>query len=57
MKTVFRIGMEVYDQVNNPYKKGKVLDIKEDEFCHKIHSYDILLKFNLKEKTTLVIMI
>lgn len=40
MKTVFRIGMEVYDQVNNPNKKGKVLDIKEDEICHKIHSYD-----------------
>lgn len=40
MKTVFRVGMEVYDQVNNPNKKGKVLDIKEDEFCHKIHSYD-----------------
>jgi len=40
MKTVFRIGMEVYDQVNNPNKKGKILDIKEDEICHKIHSYD-----------------
>ena len=40
MKTVFRVGMEVYDQVNIPNKKGKVLDIKEDEICHKIHSYD-----------------
>lgn len=40
MKTVFKVGMEVYDQVNNPNKKGKVLDIKEDAFSHKIHSYD-----------------
>lgn len=40
MKTVFKVGMEVYDQVNNPYKKGKVHNINEDEFCHKIHSYD-----------------
>ena len=40
MKTVFRVGMEVYDQVNNPNKKGKVMDIKEDESCHKIHCYD-----------------
>lgn len=40
MKTIFRVGMEVYDQVNNPYKKGKVVDIKEDEFCRKMHSYD-----------------
>lgn len=40
METVFKVGMEVYDQVNNPNKKGKVLDIKEDAFSHKIHSYD-----------------
>ena len=40
MKTIFKEGMEVYDQVNIPNKKGKVLDIKEDEICHKIHSYD-----------------
>lgn len=40
MKTIFKVGMEVYDQVNNPNKKGKILDIKEDEFCKKIHSYD-----------------
>lgn len=40
MKTVFKVGMEVYDQVNNPNKKGKVLDIKEDAFSHKIHSYN-----------------
>ena len=40
MKTIFKKGMEVYDQVNNPYKKGKVQNINEDEFCHKIHSYD-----------------
>lgn len=40
MKTVFKKGMEVYDQVNKPNKKGKILDIKENEFCKKIHFYD-----------------
>ena len=53
MKTVFRIGMEVYDQVNNPYKKGKVLDIKEDEFCHKIHSYDYPIEVQFEGKDDL----
>lgn len=26
METVFKVGMEVYDQVNYPNKKGKVVD-------------------------------
>lgn len=41
--------MEVYDQVNNPYKKGKVLDIKEDEFCCKMHSYDFPIEVQFEE--------
>lgn len=53
METVFKVGMEVYDQVNNPYKKGKVLDIKEDEFCHKIHSYDYPIEVQFEGKDDL----
>lgn len=49
MKTIFRVGMEVYDQVNNPYKKGKVVDIKEDEFCRKMHSYDFPIEVQFEE--------
>lgn len=53
MKTVFRVGMEVYDQVNNPNKKGKILDIKEDEICHKIHSYDYPIEVQFEGKDDL----
>ena len=49
MKTILKKGMEVYDQVNNPYKKGKVLDIKEDEFCCKMHSYDFPIEVQFEE--------
>ena len=31
MKTVFKVGMEVYDQLNFPDKEGKVVDICKDE--------------------------
>lgn len=30
MKTIFKVGMEVYDQVNFPDSKGKVTEIKRD---------------------------
>ena len=53
MKTVFKVGMEVYDQVNNPNKKGKVLDIKEDAFSHKIHSYDYPIEVQFEGKDNL----
>mgnify|MGYP000880426383 CR=1 FL=1 len=53
MKTVFKVGMEVYDQVNNPNKKGKVLDIKEDAFSHKIHSYDYPIEVQFEGKDDL----
>lgn len=36
MNTVFKVGMEVYDQVNYPNKKGKVVDVEpavdEDDY-------------------------
>ena len=53
MKTVFKVGMEVYDQVNNPNKKGKVLNIKENEFCHKIHYYDYPIEVQFEGKDDL----
>ena len=31
MKTIFKVGMEVYDQLNFPDKEGKVVDICKDE--------------------------
>lgn len=31
MKTVFRVGMEVYDQLNFPNKKGVVVEVNNDE--------------------------
>nr|DAY21950.1 MAG TPA: hypothetical protein [Bacteriophage sp.] len=31
MKTVFKVGMNVYDQLNFPDKEGKVVDICKDE--------------------------
>ena len=31
MKTVFKVGMDVYDQLNFPDKEGKVVDICKDE--------------------------
>lgn len=31
MKTIFKVGQEVYDQVYFPDKKGKVVEIQEDE--------------------------
>ena len=31
MKTVFKVGMKVYDQLNFPDKEGKVVDICKDE--------------------------
>ena len=30
MKTIFKVGQEVYDQVNFPYMKGKVKEITKD---------------------------
>ena len=53
METIFKVGMEVYDQVNNPNKKGKVLDIKEDAFSHKIHSYDYPIEVQFEGKDDL----
>lgn len=29
MKTVFKVGMKVYDQVLEPNKKGTIVEIKE----------------------------
>ena len=31
MKTIFKVGMKVYDQLNFPDKEGKVVDICKDE--------------------------
>ena len=31
MKTIFKVGMEVYDQIVFPDKKGKVVKIEEDD--------------------------
>lgn len=31
MKTVFKVGMEVYDQLNFPNKKGVIVEISNDE--------------------------
>lgn len=53
MKTVFKKGMKVYDQVNFPDKEGKVLDIKEDAFSHKIHSYDYPIEVQFEGKDDL----
>lgn len=54
MKTVFKVGMEVYDQVNFPNKKGRVVDVEpsldeddypievefEDNYCSSCYTFD-----------------
>ena len=54
MKTIFEVGMEVYDQVNFPNKKGKVVDTEpngeeddypievefEDNYCSSCYTFD-----------------
>lgn len=54
MKTIFKVGMEVYDQVNFPNKKGKVVDTEpngeeddypievefEDNYCSSCYTFD-----------------
>ena len=38
MKTVFKKGMKVYDQLVFPNKEGKVVDIEKfDDFPIKVH--------------------
>lgn len=38
MKTIFKVGMEVYDQLVFPDKKGKVVDIEKfNDFPIKVH--------------------
>ena len=44
MKTIFKVGMEVYDQVNFPNKKGKVVDTEpngeEDDYPIEVEFED-----------------
>ena len=54
MKTIFKVGMEVYDRVNFPNKKGKVVDTEpngeeddypievefEDNYCSSCYTFD-----------------
>ena len=54
MKTIFKVGMEVYDQVNFPNRKGRVVDVEpsldeddypievefEDNYCSSCYTFD-----------------
>ena len=54
MKTVFKKGMKVYDQVNFPNRKGRVVDVEpsldeddypievefEDNYCSSCYTFD-----------------
>lgn len=48
MKTIFKIGMEVYDSINFPNISGIVVDIKDyDSFKH---IYSVIVKFGNEER-------
>ena len=63
METVFRIGMEVYDQINFPDLEGKVVKIHNDESKYplgvcfnkemSIHYYDLKGRFRKDKIPTL----
>ena len=64
MKTVFKVGMEVYDQVLEPNKKGTIVEIKEGcliafpvsvqfENCTDIRSYTLDGRYNRNGEQTL----
>lgn len=44
MKTIFKIGMEVYDSLNYPNQKGEVVDIKE--CVSVVYSHPVIVKFD-----------
>lgn len=47
MKTVFKVGMEVYDSLNFPNKKGFIKSINMDNYKGK---YPIIVEFKEKDK-------
>lgn len=64
MKTVFKVGMEVYDQVLEPNKKGTIVEIKEGYFiafpvsvqfenCTDIRNYTLDGRYNRNREQTL----
>ena len=64
MKTVFKVGMEVYDQVLEPNKKGTIVEIKEGyliafpvsvqfENCTDIRNYTLDGRYNRNREQTL----
>lgn len=63
MKTVFKVGMKVYDQINFPDMEGKVVKIHEDESKYplgvcfnkkmSIHYYDLEGRFRKDNIPTL----
>jgi len=64
MKTVFKVGMKVYDQVLEPNKKGTIVEIKEGcliafpvsvqfENCTDIRSYTLDGRYNRNGEQTL----
>ena len=63
MKTIFKVGMEVYDQINFPDMKGKVVKIDNDESKYplgvcfngkmNIHYYDLEGRFRKEHIPTL----
>jgi len=42
--TIFEVGMEVYDSLNYPNQKGKVVEIKESD--DKTFSYPVVVRFD-----------
>ena len=56
MKTIFKVGMEVYDQVNYPNKKGKVSEVKNKDYKHfpiEVQFNDILTYYTEDGRTDL----
>lgn len=64
MKTVFKVGMKVYDQVLEPNKKGTIVEIKEGyliafpvsvqfENCTDIRNYTLDGRYNRNREQTL----
>lgn len=63
MKTIFKVGMEVYDQINFPDMKGKVVKIDNDKSKYplgvcfngkmNIHYYDLEGRFRKEHIPTL----
>lgn len=64
MKTIFKVGMKVYDQVLEPNKKGTIVEIKEGcliafpvsvqfENCTDIRSYTLDGRYNRNGEQTL----